>query len=619
MLGSLFLKELKQRRIVQIVASYAVSGWVALEVAGALIERDILPDIIYRVGLVVYLGGLAVAVIAGWFHGEKGDQKASRGEIALLVLVAGATLFFSVQTVRSYNEAQLAGMTGTSGSLNLDRVAVLYFQDLSRDGELGYLADGVTETLIERMEGGSGALDPISLSGSEQFRGSTLPRDSIATLLSAGTLLEGSVEPRGEQIRVQVALFDGESGAEINRTTLDRPAADLFALQEDVANEVSDLLRVWLGSEINLRRARRGTDNVVAWTDLERGDRARREAEERLQDDDVTGFVADIQRADSLYAAAESADPEWADPTVRRAIVASRWGELSAGDDPGEAREYLDLAHERAGEALVKDPRSAHALYVQGTVDYLVWAMGLSSSATEADERFARARASLEEATDLDPTLAAGFNTLSILYSQIPDLVEANLAARRALEADEFLRSADGVLRRLYATSYDLEQFREAIQYCDQGKERFPDTPEFTECRLWLMAAPRGLSADVDEGWRIVDEHLALLPETERARAAVQDRLVMGAVLARAEMPDSARAVLAAASADATPALDPERELLGVEALGYLALDDPDAALDRLKVYLTASPEHREGWRWSSHWWWRTLQDDPEFKRLIGR
>jgi hypothetical protein len=40
--------------------------------------------------------------------------------------------------------------------------------------------------------------------------------------------------------------------------------------------------------------------------------------------------------------------------------------------------------------------------------------------------------------------------------------------------------------------------------------------------------------------------------------------------------------------------------------------------VERLKVYLTASPEHRSGWRWTSHWWWRGLQGDPEFRRLIG-
>lgn len=612
---SSFFQELKQRRIVQIAASYAVSGWVALEVVGALVERGIMPELAYRVGLVVYLGGLAVALITGWYHGEKGHQKATRSEVALLSVVAVATLFFSVQTVRNSRAAALAVDAGTSGSLNLSRVAVLYFRDQSRDGELGYLADGLTEGLLERMEGVPG-LNPISQSGSEQYRGTDLPRDSVATLLSAGTLVEGSVEPRGDQIRVTVALYDGEAGTEINRQSLDRPADDLFALQEEVSQEVTDLLRTWLGAEISLREARRGTENVGAWTDLRRGLRARRSAEERYQEGDLEGFIADFGRADSLFAAAEEADPEWAEPTVWRAFLASRWGDLSVDSDPGEAAAYMELARQRAGGALAKEPRSAQALAVRGNTEYLVWLLGLSPTPAASDAAFEEALSSLQAAVTENPDLAGAWNTLSVLYSQVPDLVEANLAARRALEADEFLRNASDVLRRLYATSYDLEQFREAIQYCEQGHTRFPDEPDFTECRLWLMAAPRGLAPEPDEAWRTLDEHLALLPASERARAEVQDRLVVAAVLARAELPDSARAVIAAT--EVSVEVDPERELLGVEALAHLALGDPVAAVDRLKVYLTASPEHRAGWRWTSHWWWRPLQDDPEFRRLVG-
>jgi hypothetical protein len=37
-----------------------------------------------------------------------------------------------------------------------------------------------------------------------------------------------------------------------------------------------------------------------------------------------------------------------------------------------------------------------------------------------------------------------------------------------------------------------------------------------------------------------------------------------------------------------------------------------------LKTYLTASPGHRTGWRWTSHWWWRRIQDNPEFQLLMG-
>ena len=59
-------KELKERRLVQIVASYAVAGWVVISIFGEIIDRGVLPEILYRVLLVLYFGGLVAATITGW-------------------------------------------------------------------------------------------------------------------------------------------------------------------------------------------------------------------------------------------------------------------------------------------------------------------------------------------------------------------------------------------------------------------------------------------------------------------------------------------------------------------------------------------------------------------------
>jgi len=611
-----FFSELKQRRIVQIVASYAVSGWVATSVVGALVERGLLPELAYRLALVLFVGGFAASVVMGWYHGEKGHQRAPALEIWVLALIVLATGWFGVRTWRTTQAAVRAQATLAQGGLNLRRVAVLYFRDLSRAGDLGYLADGLTEALIDRV-GEVGGLTVISRDGAAQVRDAEIPLDSIGTLLSAGILIDGSVERRGEIVRVGISLVDGDSGAELQRASVERPADDLLGLQDQLTDEVVDFLRGALGEEISVREARLGTTDVQAWTAFLRAQRARRDAEAILREGDAQGFMRETGLADSLFAAAGALDPAWPAPSAYRAMVSSRWGELSARESPVEGREHLERALELADASIALDARYAVAHQVRGTVQYLRWALGLAADPTEADAIFQDAKEELEKATELDPKLAAAWNILSVLYSQIPDQVGANLAARRALEADEFLRSAESVLTRLYATSYDLEQFREAINFCDQGHRRFPANPTFTECRLWLMAAPRALDPDPDEAWRLLDEHLALLPEAARERARIQDQLLVAGVLAGAQMPDSARAVIA--RSQASPAIDPERELLGIEALDHLALGDKAAAIDRLRIYLTASPEHRAGWRWTSHWWWRDLQGDPEFRRLIGR
>ncbi len=604
-----FFSELKQRRMFQVVASYSVSGWVGQEVVGALVERGILPEVIYRVGLVAFLGGFVGALILGWYHGEKGHQKATRVEMSLLAVVAIATLFFGYQTFRTAQAEALAGQAGAEGSLSLSRVAVLYFTDQSRDGSLGYLADDLTESLIARLEEVNG-LDVISESGSAQFRESQLPRDSIAAILTAGTLVEGSVEARGDDVRVIVTLYDGESGTEIQRQTIEEPADDLFNLQDGLTEQVAVQLREWLGAEIGVRRARRGTESVTAWTTYQRGLRARRDANALYRSGDVAGFIAEFQVADSLFVATQDLDAQWVEPAIMRARLAYRWGELS-WDEPGEAEEWLTLAVQRANSALALDQRNGRAYQVRGTTKYMMWLQGVAQDVGTLEG----AVQDLEEATQIDASLAGAWSVLSIAYSQVPDIVGANLAARRALEEDEFLSGAQSVLQRLYRTSYDLENFRDATQYCDEGRRRFPDNPEFTECRLWLMAT-RSVDPDPDQAWAILEEYVAMLDPQDRELGRISSQLVVAMVLAQAELPDSALSVVA--RSQASPQVDPTREILGFEALVHLQLGDPDTAVDRLRLYLTASPEHRQGWQWSSHWWWRELQNHPGFRQVMG-
>ena len=64
--------------------------------------------------------------------------------------------------------------------------------------------------------------------------------------------------------------------------------------------------------------------------------------------------------------------------------------------------------------------------------------------------------------------------------------------------------------------------------------------------------------------------------------------------------------------------MDPEGELMGLEALIRLHMGEKEQALDLLKTYLSANPHHREAWQWTAHWWWRPLQEDPEFRALVA-
>src|SRR2546427_494837 len=132
------------------------------------------------------------------------------------VVILALALWFA-KTVTSRGRAGAAA----EGGLDPRHVAVLYFEDLSKDSSLGYLTDGLTEMLISQLAGVR-SLEVISRNGVAPFRAKDLPRDSIARLLRAGTLVEGSVENVGTRLRVTVRLVDGTSGSDIRRQSFEQ-------------------------------------------------------------------------------------------------------------------------------------------------------------------------------------------------------------------------------------------------------------------------------------------------------------------------------------------------------------------------------------------------------------
>ncbi|MDF1506536.1 hypothetical protein, partial [Roseisolibacter sp. H3M3-2] len=93
-------------------------------------------------------------------------------------------------------------------------------------------------------------------------------------------------------------------------------------------------------------------------------------------------------------------------------------------------------------------------------------------------------------------------------------------------------------------------------------------------------------------------------------------QLLAAAAAGRAGLRDSADRVMRRARAG--PDVDPDRELLTIEALVRELLGERETALDLLKQYLVARPEHRQGLAVSQSWWWRGLRADPRFQALVG-
>jgi serine/threonine-protein kinase len=606
-----FWTEIKQRRITQIVLTYLAGGWLVLAVVDQVVDREVLPPVVYRVSLTLYLFGILVALILGWYHGEKGHQRAMPLELALLAVVILGGLGASARIVVKEMQTTAAADALASSTMDLRRIAVLYFQDQSADSSLEPVADALTEGLITSLAQVR-ELDVVSSNGSARVRDMDLSPDSAAAILDAGTLITGGVDENDGELSVTVRLLDGQSGAEIRRDSYAWPTDSLSSVGDRLSDEVSKSLRSFLGDEIRVREGRSRAPSTQAWLQLARGQKYLRDALASLARGDAGAAVEAFGLADEALSRAEALDTtgSWSQPVVSRGRVAYERFPLS--ESLPEAVGALDAAVALADSALAMEPNNAAALELRGTARYRRWLSRLDDDPDVRDQLLAGARSDLEQSVRLEPSRASAHSTLSHLYYQVGDPSSAVLAAQRAYEEDAFLSVADGVLWRLYSASYDLEQYDQARRWCDEGRRRFPDNFRFAQCQLFLMTMDAA-TPDVDRAWDLYQQLLPELPEAQRLALAHQAETVVGGIIGRAGMADSADAVLVRARL--TPQQDPEGELMSVEAAMRALMGDTEGSIELLKRYVVNNPGHFAG-RAGLHWWWRSLRNNPEFERL---
>jgi eukaryotic-like serine/threonine-protein kinase len=405
------------------------------------------------------------------------------------------------------------------------------------------------------------------------------------------------------------------SGADIGRRTSVMISMNALATAQDsIARDVSRVLREWLGEEIELRARRAETGSTVAWTLYQRAERLRKDA---LQTAPAEA-VQLLERADSLLAAVEQADPAWIEPIVLRAEVAGISAPRSAAV---AARRTVEAGIAHAERALARAPNHPRALEARGTLRYMIWYFQPmwfpERDAVWRERTVDMAQRDLEAAVAADGSLASAYALLSHLHHEArKDLVSSALTARNAYAADAFVRNADQILERLFWAHYNLAQFQDARRWCDEGGRRFPHDWRFIDCRLHLLVTPDA-PPDPEAGWELVSRLDSVTPENQRAFIQHRSRQIVAGILARAGFPDSARSVLAGARAQDLQT-DPTGQLPLWEAVVRAQMGDPDTAVTRLREYVVANPDHafqRDG---TIHWWWIPLRDHPEFRQLLA-
>ena len=540
------------------------------------------------------------------------------GTITLVALIAAAVW---------YGRRGVSPVGASGDGLDPTHVAVLYFQDLSRDHHLGYLADGLTEALISSLSQVQG-LQVASKNGVEPFRETATPVDSIGRALGTGTIVEGTIEPEGDGVRVSLRLVDG-NGADFGDRVKPMVAksSDLLVLRDSVAERAAQLIRRRLGVEVQLRNQRQGTSNLAAWSLLQRAEKLHKEGEAAAEAGDSVTFERTFTTADSLLAVAEPLDKSWPDPIVLRATLAYRRSRL-VNDNPSQAEPWIKAGLGHVERALAVRADNPDALELRGNLRYYSWLIGLEPNESKADQLFTSAESDFVKATSLNPDQAGAYASLSHLYSNkqttsnASNAIDVITAANRAMAADAFLTNADLIIYRLFSSLYDISDFPKAKQWCAEGLRRFPANPRFTDCRLYLMSV-KGAKPDLASAWRLADTLVGLTPESGREFQRLQANLLVAAAVARSSLTtstpslaDSARRLTDRSLGN--PEIDGGRELPLFAAFIHAMLGDNIAAVQQLKAYVAANPTKRTSLADPNGWWFKDLQNDQNFKRLVG-
>ncbi len=121
-------------------------------------------------------------------------------------------------------------------------IAVLPFANLSADPENEYFSDGIAEE-IRNLLAQDRSLRVAARSSSFAFKGKPTDPRVIAEQLSVRTLLEGSVRRAGNRVRIAAQLVNASDGFQLWSERFDRELTDIFAVQDEIASAIADMLR----------------------------------------------------------------------------------------------------------------------------------------------------------------------------------------------------------------------------------------------------------------------------------------------------------------------------------------------------------------------------------------
>jgi TolB-like protein len=425
-----FFADLKKRRVIRTAVIYAAAAWGVTEASTTVFEILNFPAWVSMLVVIVFLVGFPIAVYLSWVFDITSDgirrtePLGARGwgavTVSAVMLIGGTgALFWLLYEPLPPTQADHLPQSEEI-TLQANAIAVLPFASAENNDESSYYAEGVAETLLAQMSKVQN-LVVRARDSSFSLRDPAMDATTKARRLNVAFLLDGSVQRAGDSLRIIVRLVDGANGQYLWSETLDGTAAEVFDMQDRIAESVLAHIES-ISSDVPGGQVRRQiTNNPAAYDHYLRGQYALNDGTPEALDRAITDF----DRAIEL-------DQDFALAYIGRAKATA----LAAGMDF-----FVDRSE-------VTDP-------IRGDWHDYVYAVSVREVGLELEQLIGP---DIQKAGELAPDLAEVHATYGLLLLRMRRFDQAEIALKRAIDInpnDAFSYDMLGLLH-LEENRYDL-------------------------------------------------------------------------------------------------------------------------------------------------------------------
>jgi len=494
-----FFAELQRRHVYKVGAAYAVGGWLLVQVITQVFPIYDISTHIQRIFVGVIVAGFPVALVLAWLFDitpegivrteglpASGESLAAvrerSGTDRKLNYVLASLLLLSIgYGVLDHTLLRRSGDVSAGDSANDKSIAVLPLASLGANDKDSYLGDGISGELLTALSKLPG-LKVIGRASSFQFRGRDVDAAKVGKALNVRSLLSGTVQRAGDELRITVELVDTASGQELWSQHYDRSFKNLFALEDDISGEVSKALAVKLGAVEGQPLVPVATNNAHAHDLYLQASLLNQRSDE-----------ASLNQALVLLDQALAEDPNYA---AAWALLSLTY--IALADAYRAPNDLLAAMKAAAEKAVALDPTlsEAHAVLSIILVDYVrdfpaarremerAIALGPDSTLAhdavavyrfDAEHDAAAARAEAQKAEQLDPLDPWNFFWEAQDAIALGDIEGAENAANHVLRLDPtFLYGSSDPLVPVYAASGRWQQCIDRAEAVQTTGERRP-------------------------------------------------------------------------------------------------------------------------------------------------